>query len=188
MSFSLPVLSSPTLRTRVTFSRVVTKLKHQKYKKKFVIFPSIDHSWNWAAYHKNASDLLDDDSAEEMFALGFYLGENSKPLLCGLKDGIFRQTGLTKIMLHGDHLMRRVTEIIVRVVAAGIYNYWNSLRMHALKLRSQKIAIVQPLDGYYSFNLQQLQPAFYFLLFGWCLSALCFVIEMMYNHVLRKRN
>jgi hypothetical protein len=143
---------------------------------------------DWATYYKNVSIFLADDFVEESFALGFYLGENSKPLLCGLKDGIFFQSGLTMIMLHGDPLMRRVTEIIDRVVAAGIFNYWNSLRMHALKLGSQKIAIVHPLDGYYSFNLRYLQPAFYLLLFGWCLSALCFVVEMLYNRVLIKRN
>ena len=143
---------------------------------------------DWVTYHKNASVLLDDDNAEQIFTLGFYLGENTKPLLCGLKDGIFLQSGLTMIMLHGDPLMRRVTEIIDRVVAAGIYNYWNSLRMHALKLRSRKIAKVQPLVGYYSFSLHQLQPAFYFLLTGWCLSALCFVVEMLYNRVLSKTN
>jgi hypothetical protein len=84
--------------------------------------------------------------------------------------------------------MRRVTEIIDRVVAAGIYNYWNSLRMHALKLGSQKIANVQPLGGYYSFKLHHLQPSFYFLLIGWCLSALCFMVELLYNRVLSKRN
>ena len=153
-----------------------------------VICPSDNVCLDWVTYHKNASILLDDDDAEESFAVGLYLGENSKPLLCGLKDGIFRQTGLTMIMLHGDPLMRRVTEIIDRVVAAGIYNYWNSLRMHALKLGSRKIAIVHPLDGYYSFNLHHLQPSFYLLLIGWCLSALCFVVEILYNRVLSKRN
>jgi hypothetical protein len=131
---------------------------------------------------------LDDDFVAESFALGFYLGENTKPLLCGLEDGILRQNGLTMIMLHGDPLMRRVTEIIDRVVAAGIYNYLNSLRMHALKLGFRNITIAQPLDGYYSFNLHHLQPAFYFLLIGWCLSALCFVVEMLYNRVLSKTN
>ena len=151
-----------------------------------VICQTNDVCWDWVMYQKNASILLDDDFAEENFALGIFLGENSKPLLCGLKDGIFRQTGLTMIMLPGDPLMRRVTEIIDRVVTAGLYNYWNSLRMHSLKLSSRKITIVHPLDGYYRFNLHHLQPAFYLLLIGWCLSALCFVVEILQNRVLSK--
>jgi len=156
--------------------------------KNSVICPSLDDCWEWATNHKNASILLDDDDAEERFALGSYLGENTKPLLCGLKDGVFRLSGETMIMLHGDPLMRRVTEIIDRVNAAGLYNYWNSLRMHSLKLGSRKIAIVHPLDGYYSFNLDHLQPAFYLLWIGWCLSALCFVVEILYNRALNKLN
>jgi len=77
--------------------------------------------------------------------------------------------------------LRRVNEIIGGVVEAGIYNYWISLLFHRIKLSSQQIAIVQLLDEYYSFNLYHMQPAFYLLLMGWCLSALCFVFEVMYN-------
>jgi hypothetical protein len=105
-----------------------------------------------------------------------------------MEDGVFINTGLTMIMLHGDPLMRRITEIIDRVVEAGIYNYWKSLRMHSVKLRSRTIAIVNPLDGYYSFNVYHMQPAFYLLFIGWCLSALCFVVEVLCNGVLSKIN
>jgi len=153
-----------------------------------VICPLDDDCINWVVYQKNASALLDDDNVKEKFALGFYFDENSKPMLCGIKDGVFCQTGLTMIMLHGDPLMRRVTEIIDLVVAAGIYNYWNSLRMHSSKLIFRNITMVHPLGGYYSFNLHHMQPAFYLLLMGWCLSTLCFLVEIFYNRVLNKRN
>jgi hypothetical protein len=91
------------------------------------------------------------------------------------------------VMLHGDPLMRRVSEIIDRVVEAGLYNYWISFSTNILKLLSRKIAIVNPLDGYYSFNLNHMQPAFYLLLMGWCLCAICFMVELLYNRVLSKR-
>jgi len=83
--------------------------------------------------------------------------------------------------------MKRVTEIIDRVVEAGIYNYWISLSMNLRKLHSRKLAIFHPLDEYYSFNLYHMQPAFYFLLMGWCLSVLCFMFEKLYNRVFSKR-
>jgi hypothetical protein len=153
-----------------------------------VICESQEDCIDWVIHHKNSSVLLDDDDIEEMLALGFYLGENSKPLLCGIKDGVFRQTGLIMTMLHADPLMRRVTEIIDRVVEAGIYNYWNSLRIHSSKLSTQNISMVHPLGGYYSFNLHHIQPAFYLLLMGWCLSTLYFLVEIIYNRVLSKRN
>ena len=134
------------------------------------------------------SILLADDVVKENLDFGFFVGENSKPKLCRIKDGLFRQSGLTMIMFHGDPLMRRVTEIIDRVVKAGLYNYWISLRMHLINLFSRKTAIVHPLDGYYSFNLYHMQPAFYLLLMGWCLSTLCFLVEILYKSISSKRN
>jgi hypothetical protein len=90
------------------------------------------------------------------------------------------------IMFHADPLMRRVNKIIDRVVEAGLYNYWISLTMHMSKLYSRKIAIFHPLDGYYSFKLYHMQPAFYLLLMGWCISALCFMVELLYNRIFNK--
>jgi hypothetical protein len=89
-------------------------------------------------------------------------------------------------MFPGDPLMKRVNEIIGRVVEAGIYNYWMSLFFHWIKLQSQKIPIVQPLDEYYSFNLYHMQPAFYLLLMCWCVSVICFMFEVLHNLILRK--
>jgi len=157
-----------------------------KVKQNRVICPSYEICVNWAKYQKNVSIILVDKDAEEKYASGGYLGENSKPLLCKLEDGVVYNTGLTMIMFHGDPLLRRVNEIIDRVVEAGLYKYWISLTMDTIKLKSRKIAIVHPLDGYYSFNLYHMQPAFYLLLMGWCLSAFCFKVELLYNYVLSK--
>jgi len=152
-----------------------------------VICPSIDICFNWATHQKNVSVLMSDIAAEIDYAKGDYVGENSESLLCSLEDGAVFNTALTMLMIHADPLMRRVTEVIDRVVEAGIYNHWTSLRMHSLKVRSRKIAIVDRLGGYYSFNLYHMQPAFYLLLMGSCLSALCFMVEIFYNRVLNKR-
>ena len=149
--------------------------------------PSYDVCVDWAKFQKNVSILLNDKLAEENYAYGKYVGENSEPLVCKLEDGVVYFTGLNMLMFHGDPLMRRVNEIIVRVVEAGIYNFWISLNFEKNKIVSQKIGIVQPLHEYYSFNLNHLQPAFYLLLIGWCLSVLCFMVEMLYKCVLNKR-
>jgi hypothetical protein len=91
------------------------------------------------------------------------------------------------ITFYGDTLLRRVTEIIDRVVEAGIYNNWNSLLMTAVQAHIRKNALLHPLDEYYSFKLKHMQPAFFLILMGWCLSILCFVIEVLLNRVLSKR-
>jgi hypothetical protein len=156
-------------------------LNVQRYR---VNCPSYEVCENWAKYHKNVSILLVDKVAEDNYASGAYVGENSEFLLCGLDDGVVFNTGLTMIMFHGDPLMRRINEIIDRVVEAGLYNFWISLSMHGLNLHSRKIAVIHPINGYCSFNLYHMQPAFYLLLIGWCLSALCFMVEVFYSRLL----
>jgi hypothetical protein len=148
--------------------------------------PSFDVCKDWAKYHKNVSVLLSDTEAQLSYTVGDF-GESSEPLLCRLKDGVVFSSGQTMLMFHGDPLMRRVSEIIDRVVEAGLYNFWISEYMGFRKLLTGKIAIVHPLDGYYSFNLYHMQPAFYLILIGWCLSALCFMFELFFNRILRKR-
>jgi hypothetical protein len=82
--------------------------------------------------------------------------------------------------------MRRVNEIIDRVVEAVLYNHWRSLHVSWYKATGKKTAIVQQLNVYYSFNFYHMQTTFYILLMGWSLSALCFVFEVLYNRFLIK--
>jgi hypothetical protein len=159
-----------------------------KVQKHHLECPLLNVCMDWAKYQKNVSILLLDIAAEQDYASGYLLGENSEPLICRLEDGVVFNSGLTMIMFYGDPLIMRVTEIIDRVVEAGLYKYWISQRMNYFKLRYRKIAIVYPLDGYYSFNLHHMQTAFYLLLMGWCLSVICFIVELLYNRVSSKRN
>jgi hypothetical protein len=147
---------------------------------------SFDVCLHWAIDQQNVSVLLFDIRVEILYAVGVLVGENSKPLLCRLEDGVVFPFSLTMMMLHGDPLMRRVNEIIDRLIEAGLYNHWVSLELNRLKTEFRKITIVQPLNGYCSFNLYHMQTAFYLLLMGWCLSALCFMVEVLYNRVLSK--
>jgi hypothetical protein len=94
-----------------------------------------DFCFDWAKYHKNCSVLFADVIAEEMYAIGDFVGESSESLIrvCRLDDGVVFSTGLTMIILHGDPLMKRFREIVDRVFEAGPYNYWNSQGMYRLK-------------------------------------------------------
>jgi hypothetical protein len=149
--------------------------------------PSYTVCLEWARYHKNVSILFDDVDAEIHNAEGNNLGENSELLVCSLEDGVIFKSGLSTVMLQGDPLIKRFTEIIDRVVEAGLFNFWISKAMHEYKAKARKISLVHQLDGYYSFNLYHMQPAFYLLLIGLCLSVLCFMFELFYKRVLNKR-
>jgi hypothetical protein len=135
----------------------------------------------WAMYHKNVSFFLDEYDAEFFYALGYFVGENSKPLVCKLEDGVIIAYTKTMLMFPGDPLMRRINVIIDRVVEAGIYNHWVILHLSLMKAKFQDIAIV---NEYYSFNLYHMQTTFYLLFMGWCLSALCFLVEVLYKRIL----
>ena len=150
--------------------------------------PSYVECVNWAMYHKNVSVLMGDKFVEEHYAKGDFVGEISEPLLCSLEDGVIYSYGQSMVMYYGDPLMTRVNEIVDRVVEAGLHIFWNSLRMNQMKIYSHKIAIIHPLDEYYSFNLYHMQPAFNLLLMGWCLSAICLIFDLLYSRLLSKRN
>ena len=131
--------------------------------------------------------LLSDYVAKIWYAQVDFLGENSEQLLWRLGDGVVFNTGQTMLMLHGDPLIKLFNEIIDRLVEPGIYDHWISMNMDEIKLRSRKIATVLPLDEYYNFNLHHMRTAFYLLLMGWCLSALCFMFELFFNSVFSKK-
>ena len=158
-----------------------------KLKRNLVKCPKFSKCYKWTIYHKNASVLISDALAKLNYAVGDFLGENSEPLMCKVEDGILFSSGISMIMFRGDPLLSRVTEIIDRLVESGIYSQLDSERFEDLKLFSRKIGIFHRLDGYYSFNLYHMQPAFYLLLMGWCLSAFCFMIEVLYKRVLGQK-
>ena len=113
---------------------------------------------NWAVhvYQKNVSILLVDIIAECHYVLDCFVGENSESLLCRLEDGLIFTTGLSIVMFHGDSLLTRDTEIIDLGVEAFLYNHCISLSLNKCKLSFRKIAIVHPLDRYYSFNVYRM--------------------------------
>jgi hypothetical protein len=148
--------------------------------------PSPEICFNWAKYHKNVSVLFSDFSFETSYINGSLSGENGEPLLCKVNDGVLFITEFVMLMFYGDPLLKRINDIFYRVVEACLYNDWISLLLNGERIRHQKIAIVHPLDEYYSFSLYHMQPAFYLLLMGLCLSVFCFVFEVVCFRLLNK--
>jgi hypothetical protein len=175
-----------TLEFEDLFSNSVEK-EESNVEMKFADCESFHHCFSWAVYGKNVSILMREEWFDVTNAAGDFLEEDSKPLLCKLEDGLVYTSGLSMVMLYGDPQLRRVTEITDRVFQAGIYKHWNSLLLHQIKLDARKIRIVLQLEDYYSFNMFHMQPAFYLLLMGWCLTAICFMIELLYHRIISKR-
>ena len=148
--------------------------------------PSKNICLAWIKDHKNVSIFLLHKETELRYATGEFVGKNAETLLCKLEEGMFLSFGQSMQLFHGEPLMRRINEIIDRVVEAGLHKVWYSLQMHRHKIYSHEIALVHPLDEYYSFNLYHMQPAFYLLFMGWSLCVFCFMFEVLYIRLLSK--
>jgi hypothetical protein len=149
--------------------------------------PSFDVCVNWAQQYKNVSVLLSDNDFQIQSENGDYVGWKGEPLLCRIDDGVFLNVQSVMIMIYGEPLLKRINEIFSRVLEAGLYKFWVSRLVNLDKIAVQKIAIVNSFDDYCSFNLYHMQPAFYLLLIGLCLSVFCFVIELYCYRLLNKR-
>jgi hypothetical protein len=149
--------------------------------------PSFEVCLYWALVHKNVSVFLNDFEFEFVSDNASFVGKNGEPLLCRIDDGVFLNIGAVMVMFYGEPILKRVNEIFDRVVEAGLYKFWFSRIVNQHKVKYKKIAIVNPLDEYYSFKLDHMQPAFYLLLIGWSLSVLKFVIEVFCYHLSNKR-
>jgi hypothetical protein len=149
--------------------------------------PSLLVCLSWAQYYKNVSVFLPEYQFQIQSDNGVYVGGNEEPLLCRIDDGVYFNPQSVMIMLYGEPLLKRINDIFDRVVEAGLYNFWLSELVNQYKIEAQKIAIVNPPDKYYSFDLYHMQPAFYLLLMGLCLSVFCFVIELFCYRLLNNR-
>jgi hypothetical protein len=149
--------------------------------------PSFGVCVNWALYYKNVSVFLSDYEFQIQSDNGGHVGGNGEPLLCRIDDGVFYNIQSVMVMFCGEPLLNRVNEIFGRVVEAGLYTFWLSEFVNQYKILFQNIAIFDPLDEYYSFNIYHMQPAFYLLVMGLCLSVFCFVIELVCYRLLNER-
>ena len=67
--------------------------------------------------------FISDFLAELINAIGKFVGENSEPFMCRIEDGVIYSSVLSMITFHGGPSMRRVSEIIDRLVEAVLYSH-----------------------------------------------------------------
>ena len=79
--------------------------------------------WNGQCRTKEHQFFISSFLAELNYAIGKFVGENSEPLMCRIEDGVIYSSVLSMITFHGRPLMRRVSEIVDRLVEAVIYSH-----------------------------------------------------------------
>jgi hypothetical protein len=153
-----------------------------------VLCPSISACIKWAQDYKNISMILDELGIEERLSTSSLMDENSKPLICPLDDGIVIISNAAMIMRVGHPLLGRIDEIIQRVVEAGLFMQWKKSYIDKNKIRSGTLHSYSLLDDYYSFTLEHMQPAFFMLLIGVCISTVTFLLEIANHRIMHLRS
>jgi hypothetical protein len=82
-----------------------------------------------------------------------------------------------------------VNEIIARLIEGGIPTYLTQFIPETKSfLKAKPVASNSLLDEYSALNMNNLQPAFYLLLFGHFLGLISFLLEVLYFKIYPQRH
>jgi hypothetical protein len=117
-----------------------------------------------------------------------FVDENGNSLLCRLPGKISGYL-ITMFMQKGNPLFRHVNDVILRIMEAGLVNLWWSQMVERLKSSTYQES-EDTLITYFVFSMSHLYVAFTFLVLGYGLSVLVFILELLCNfaHITKPRN
>jgi len=107
-----------------------------------------------------------------------FVDENGDSLLCRLPDKISGYQ-ITMFMQKGNPLFRPVDGVILRLMEAGLVDFWWSMIVYRQKFTTKKESADEPIT-FFVFSLSHLYMAFTFLALGLCLGILVFILEILY--------
>ena len=140
--------------------------------------PDEDTCFIWAAVYQNFTTILSDHDLENFLVMGNWTDENNKPFLCELEDGVVRTTEIAIMFRKRSPFFKFIDNILRVIIEGGIFMHIKKRAFNKLKMKS-KFDVPTLADTYYATSITQLETAFYLLLLGYVLAAVCFVIEIM---------
>jgi hypothetical protein len=105
---------------------------------------------------------------------------NNRPILCEVEDGGIEVLGLVFLVIKGSPLLEFINDIIEHIIEAGIVTHIKKRDFHKEKIMSIWNDFAS-YDTYTVFGVGHLQTVFYFLMLGYVLALVCFVIEIMWH-------
>jgi hypothetical protein len=112
-----------------------------------------------------------------------FVDDDGKSLLCRLPDKISGYE-ITMFMQKGNPLFRPVNDVILRLMEAGLVEFWWSMVIYLQKFSTEKEeGAVAPIP-FFVFSLSHLYVAFTFLALGCCISGFVFILEIVYKNCL----
>jgi hypothetical protein len=109
-----------------------------------------------------------------------YKNANGVPSICMIKDE-FTFNLVTMIVPKGFPLKLKYDQVLLALIQAGLIDWWwEHLKYMASLEGARKFG--SPPGEYKVLTLKHLQSAFYFLLIGYAMSVLLFLIELSCQH------
>jgi hypothetical protein len=118
-------------------------------------------------------------SVEYHIALKFR-DANGVPTICKIKEDF----AFNLIAFHvskGFPLKPKYDKVLLALLQAGLVNVWREHVMYTATLEGSR-NFGSPPGEYIVLTLKHLQSAFYFLLIGYAMSVLLFLLELSYSH------
>jgi len=109
-----------------------------------------------------------------------FVDENGDSLLCRL-PGKISGYQIAMFMQKGNPLFRPVDGVILRLVEAGLVDFWWRMIVYSQKFTTEHESAEAPIK-FFVFSLSHLYVAFTFLALGFCLGILAFVLEILYKN------
>jgi hypothetical protein len=109
-----------------------------------------------------------------------YKDANGVPSICKIKDDF----SFNLVAIHvpkGFPLKPKYDKVLLALVQSGLVNWWWKHLKYTASLEGAR-KFGSPPGEYIVMTLKHLQSAFYFLLIGYVLSVLLFLIEFSYHH------
>jgi len=109
-----------------------------------------------------------------------YQNANGVPSICNINDD-FAFSLVAMIVPKGFPLKPKYDKVLLALLQAGLVNlWWEHLKYTASLEGARKFG--SPPGEFIVLTLKHLQSAFYFLLIGYAMSVLLFVIELSYHY------
>jgi hypothetical protein len=136
--------------------------------------------FKWAAVYHNISTIIYDLDMENYRRMEGWTDENNRPLLCELEDGVVRTIYTAILVRKRSPFFEVMDKVVGRIVEGGIFMQIKKRGFVDENVETQFHLNISDVS-YSAMNLRHLQTAFYFLMLGFVLAAVCFVTEIMWH-------
>ncbi|PNF33402.1 hypothetical protein B7P43_G04163 [Cryptotermes secundus] len=135
----------------------------------------------WTAKYRNISSICNPELVEYLYYGSKYSDKFRGYQPCELKEMPVLVTDLLMVVQKGSIFLDRMNEIICRLVEAGLPAHLYKVSPEARKyFKAISSASKTAAEEYHALTMNNMQSAFYLLLFGHSLGLMSFLMELLY--------